>query len=271
MSVADDAPPLATVEIRDAALATRSDRVIVEAPLEIRLGGKPTTVLMRTPGHDVELVRGFLYGEDQIPDLAAILSIERPAGLTGDELGNVLDVTLAPMAVRALPERLFYSSSSCGVCGKRSIAQLVVRAGATRPVRFATSAAVLQALPERLRAAQPLFGATGGVHAAALFEETGELVAVREDVGRHNAVDKLVGWALGAGRLPLGQLGLIVSGRVSYEILQKAIAAGLPLVAAVGAPSSLAIDLAEQFDVTLAGFLRPFGLNIYAGGSRITP
>ncbi len=266
----EDREALATVEVVDADGARR-DQVIVEAPLEIRIGGKPATVLMRTPGDDLELVRGFLYGEDLIPDVDAIVALERPPGLVGDELGNVLDVTLSPSVARALPERLFYSSSSCGVCGKRSIAQLAVRAGATRPGSFEVRRALVQSLPDRLRAAQPLFTATGGVHAAALFDEAGLLVAVREDVGRHNAVDKLVGWALAERRLPLQGLGLVVSGRVSYEILQKAIAAGLPLVAAVGAPSSLAIDLAEQFDVTLVGFLRAGSLNVYAGRRRIAP
>jgi FdhD protein len=177
-------------------------------------------------------------------------------------------VALAPSVRVAPPERLFYASSSCGVCGKSSIAQLAVRAPlCTSTLQVAR--ARLTELPERLRAAQPRFAATGGLHAAALFDADGRLQAVREDVGRHNALDKLIGWALADGRLPLGSSLLLVSGRVGYEIVQKALAAGLPLIAAVGAPSSLAVDLAEQFGVTLVGFLRGDGMNVYARADRI--
>jgi len=166
-------------------------------------------------------------------------------------------------------ERAFYASSSCGVCGKNAISALTVRAPATSST-LTVAAARLQALPEALRAAQPLFAATGGVHASGLATADGTLEAVREDVGRHNALDKLIGWALAHDRLPLAERLLVVSGRVSYEIVQKAIAAGLPLIAAVGAPSTLAVDLAEQFGVTLAGFVRPDGLNIYTHPERIS-
>lgn len=267
-----DAVAPARVETRSrsgsAGTRTREDRVAVEAPLELRLGGKAATVLMRTPGHDEELARGFLFGEGIIARAADVVSMTRPENLTGDERGNVLAIELDPS--RSLPpiERMFYSSSSCGVCGKNAIAQLAVRATPTTST-LEVRADVLRELPGAMRAAQPTFAETGGVHASALFTADGALVALREDVGRHNALDKLIGWALAEGRLPLGSSVLLVSGRVSYELVQKAIAAGIPILAAVGAPSSLAVDLAEQFNVTLAGFLRDDSLNVYANASRI--
>jgi FdhD protein len=245
------------------------DRVAEEAPLELRLGTKPLTVVMRTPGDDEELARGFLYTEGIVSGAADIVAITRPERLSGDEVGNVLSIELAPAAKPPAVERLFYSSSSCGVCGKASIAQLAVHAPKISSSLMAPHA-VLSALPERLRAAQRAFAETGGLHAAGLFHPDGRVVCVREDVGRHNAVDKLVGWALGENRLPLGELLLMVSGRVGYEIVQKAIAAGVPLVAAVGAPSSLAVDLAEQFDLTVVGFLRQGSLNVYSRSDRVT-
>ncbi len=246
----------------------RVDRVAVEAPLEIRLGGQAATVLMRTPGDDEDLVRGFLFGEGMVGRAEDIAALRRPAGLQGDEVGNVIAVDLAPGCKRQPFERLFYSSTSCGVCGKNSIAQLAVR-GAPSASRVTVGRRVLAQLPDRLRAAQAIFGETGGVHAAGLFTPTGELCAVREDVGRHNATDKVIGWALATGKTPLQQHVLLVSGRVSYEILQKAIAAGIPVIAAVGAPSSLAIDLAEQFAVTLVGFLGAASMNVYACPDRV--
>jgi FdhD protein len=246
------------------------DTVAVEAPLEIRLAGKALTVVMRTPGHDEELVRGFLYAEGMITRPDDIVSLTRPERLSGDELGNVLDVTLRRGAAAPPGERLFYASSSCGVCGKNAISALTVRA----PVidsELTVSSLILSSLPDRLRAAQPMFSATGGVHASGLFDSDGNLHLVREDVGRHNALDKIIGWALEKLRLPLSNFLLLVSGRVSYELVQKAIAAGLPLIAAVGAPSSLAIDLAEQFGITLVGFLRGATMNVYAHRDRVTP
>jgi FdhD protein len=256
------------VQVRGAVAETRDDRVAAEAPLELRLGGRSLTVLMRTPGDDEELTRGFLFSEGLIGRAADLVALRRPEGLVGDELGNVLSLELAPSVTVAPPERLFYASSSCGVCGKSSIAQLAVRAPLVSS-SLRVSRAVLAELPARLRAAQPLFDATGGLHASGLFDAAGRLEAVREDVGRHNALDKLIGWALVGGRLPLADRLLVVSGRVSFEIVQKAIAAGLPLIAAVGAPSSLAIDLAEQFGVTLVGFLRADGMNVYTRGERV--
>jgi FdhD protein len=245
------------------------DLVAVEAPLELRLvspGGRGQLVLMRTPGDDLALARGFLYSEGLISGAGDIAAISRPEHLVGDELGNVLTVELR--GGKAPVERLFYGSSSCGVCGKNSIAQLAVRAPRVAS-RLTVAASVLGALPDRLRAAQATFAATGGVHASGLFTPAGELAVVREDVGRHNALDKVIGWALEAGRLPAHDLVLAVSGRTSYEIVQKAIAAGLPVIAGVGAPSSLAVRLAEEFDVTLVGFLRPDGMNVYAGAERV--
>jgi FdhD protein len=246
----------------------RADSVAVEAPLEIRIGAKATTVLMRTPGDDEELVRGFLFTEGLIGRNEDVLALRRPEGLSGDLRGNVIAVDLAPSPNLAPMERLFYSSASCGVCGKTSIASLAVRASPIR-ARLAVKESVLLALPARLAEAQPVFSATGGVHASALFDPDGRLVAVREDVGRHNALDKLVGWALGERRLPLSTGALLVSGRVSYEIIQKSIVAGIPIVAAVGAPSSLAIDLAGEFGVTLVGFLRGGTMNVYAHPERV--
>jgi FdhD protein len=255
--------------IRDGARAPVDDEIAIEAPLEIRVGGKALTVVMRTPGHDEELARGFLYAESLIDAAADIVSITRPDKLTGDELGNVVDVTLRPGARTPAGERLFYASSSCGVCGKNAISALRVRAPVVSS-ELRVSAATLSALPDRLRDAQPLFARTGGVHASGLFAADGALEIAREDVGRHNALDKLIGWALALDRIPLHDRLLVVSGRVSYEIVQKAIAAGLPLIAAVGAPSTLAIDLAEQFEVTLVGFVRDGGMNVYAHGERVT-
>jgi len=260
--------PVARAHLAEAAMKSGPDAVAVEAPLEIRIGGKTGTVLMRTPGADAELVRGFMFSEGMIGRAGDIVALTRPEGLSGDERGNVVSVALAPHVKLAPIERLFYSSSSCGVCGKSSIAQLAVRAQPSRS-DFKMARGVLAALPEKLRAAQSTFAATGGVHASGLFTPAGDLVALREDVGRHNALDKIIGWALAEGRVPLANLALLVSGRVSFEIVQKAIAAGVPLVAAVGAPSSLAVDLAEQFNVTLVGFLRPDGMNVYANPARV--
>ncbi|MFI5402830.1 MAG: formate dehydrogenase accessory sulfurtransferase FdhD [Planctomycetota bacterium] len=242
------------------------ESIATEAPLEIRLGGAASTVLMRTPGDDEELVSGFLFDEGLIQGVADIVALRRPA-TSGDETGNVIDVELVPS--RYVPvQRLFYSSSSCGVCGKNSIAALAIRAEPCAS-RLAVRRSVLVGLPARMREAQPAYRATGGVHAAGLFAADGALDAVREDVGRHNAVDKLVGWALAKGLVPLAGHGLLVSGRVSYEIVQKAIAAGVPIVASVGAPSSLAVDLAVRFGITLVGFLRADAMNVYAYPERI--
>jgi FdhD protein len=240
----------------------------VEAPLEVRIGGRPITVLMRTPGHDEELVTGFLFGEAVIADADDLLAVERPADVPEEERGNVVNVSLRTSRRAPPADRFFFSHSGCGICGKKSLASVEVRGA---PVRSGVtiSRQILAALPGRLRAAQPLFARTGGVHASGLFTPAGELVRAREDVGRHNALDKLVGWALGDGRVPLSGHVLLVSGRLSYELVQKSIAAGIALVAAVGAPSSLAVDLAERFGVTLVGFVRETGMNVYAHPDRV--
>ncbi|MFM8274803.1 MAG: formate dehydrogenase accessory sulfurtransferase FdhD [Gemmata sp.] len=249
--------------------AERDDTVAVEAPLEVRIGGRAVTVLMRTPGTDAELVMGFLFGEGVIADADDVLSIERPTGASGPDRENVLEVWLAVARRPVEADRLFFSNSSCGLCGKRTLDSVEVRAA---PVSAALTVSrdVLSQLPPRLRASQPAFGRTGGAHASGLFTAAGELLAVREDVGRHNALDKLVGWALDQGRVPLAEFVLLVSGRVSYELVQKAVTAGIPVVAAVGAPSSLAVALAQRFGVTLVGFLRETSLNVYAHAHRIT-
>ena len=244
------------------------DRVAVEAPLELRLGARPFTVLMRTPGDDEDLARGFLFTEGLIARADDIAGLSRPEGLSGDEVGNVLAVELRPGLVPPPYERVFYSSSSCGVCGKASIAQLAVHAAPIES-RLTVKHRVLSALPEKLRATQRVFAETGGLHAAALFSPDGRLTAAREDVGRHNAVDKLAGWALAAGRLPLAEQVMLVSGRIGYEIVQKALVAGVPIIAAVGAPSSLALELAAQFGLTLVGFLRDDAMNVYTVNQRI--
>ncbi|MBP3954283.1 formate dehydrogenase accessory sulfurtransferase FdhD [Gemmata sp. G18] len=262
--------PVRVLTLRsDSAGTERADAVAVEAPLEVRIGGKPVTVLMRTPGHDEELVTGFLFGEGVIADADDIISIQRPAVASDRERGNVVEVQLMVSRRVFDGDRLFYSSSSCGICGKKSIASIEVRGTPTHSP-LTVSSATLTALPDRLRAAQPAFARTGGVHASGLFTADGALIEVREDVGRHNALDKLVGWALDRGDVPLADRVLLVSGRVSYELVQKAIAAGIPIVAAVGAPSSFAVDLAEQFGITLIGFLRASGMNIYANPDRVT-
>jgi FdhD protein len=262
----------AVVRVRGGVLASAADNdtLAVEAPLEIRFGPKRSTVLMRTPGADEELVTGFLFTEGLIGSAGEIESMERPPGLSGDELGNVLSARLAPGAAgaAAAPERAFVTSSACGVCGKERIAQLVVRSP-RRSSTLRVKAALAAGLPARLRAAQPAFTATGGLHAAGLFDASGALVCAREDVGRHNAVDKVIGWAVAREATPLVDHVLVVSGRAGYEILQKAIAAGVPVIVAVGAPSSLAVELAEEFDVTLVGFARDGACNVYAGAERV--
>ncbi|MFG2090002.1 formate dehydrogenase accessory sulfurtransferase FdhD [Spirillospora sp. NPDC048824] len=247
----------------------RPDTLAVEEPLEIRVAGKPLTVTMRTPGHDFDLVAGFLAAEGVIAG-AGDLATMRYCADTDEQ--NTLDVALAPgiPAPDDSMARAFTTTSACGVCGKSSIEALRSdRPYEVRddPVRLTPH--VLAALPERLREAQRVFDRTGGLHAAGLFDAGGDLLAVREDVGRHNAVDKVIGWALRQGRLPLAGNVLMVSGRASFELTQKAMTAGVPVLAAVSAPSSLAVDLAEDAGMTLVGFLRGETMNVYAGAERI--
>ena len=254
------------------------DRLATEEPLEIGLvwNGQRRTVAvtMRTPGADAELAAGFLFSEGVIADRTRIRQIEHvyaEAEMPSPAGSNVVDVELAggPEPVLGSLERHFFATSACGVCGKAGLETLRLRVAGPLPPGPVVAAEVLRSLPDRLRAAQGLFETTGGLHAAALFDAAGELVAVREDVGRHNAVDKLVGWALAAGKLPLRDHLVLVSGRSSYEILQKCVVAGVPFVCAISAPSSLAVELAERFGVTLIGFLRGSRFNVYSGLERI--
>ena len=246
-----------------------TDALAVEEPLEIRVKGRAVSVTMRTPGHDAELALGFLLSEGIIAKAQDVVAVE-PCAL--DRRGNVLNVALAPSATVDFDRltRHVFASSSCGLCGKATIEAIHQRID---PIpskqRVAVAAGVLLSLPDRLRAAQVTFDETGGVHAAGLFSLRGELIVAREDVGRHNAVDKVLGYALRSGLLPLGQHILMVSGRTSFEILQKALAGRIPVVAAVSAPSSLAVDFATESGQTLAGFVRGGRMNVYAGAERV--
>ncbi|WP_055532159.1 formate dehydrogenase accessory sulfurtransferase FdhD [Streptomyces graminilatus] len=266
------------IRIRDGAISTRPDTLVAEEPMEIRLNGKPIAITMRTPGDDFALAAGFLVSEGVLAERRELQNIVYCAGATaeGSNTYNVVDVRTAPEVV--LPditlERNVYTTSSCGLCGKASLdavrttARWAIDDGADAPPLRVTPE-LLAALPDRLRAAQRVFDRTGGLHAAALFTEEGELLDIREDVGRHNAVDKLVGRALQNGDLPLSRVILLVSGRASFELAQKAVMAGIPVLAAVSAPSSLAVDLAAESGLTLVGFLRGANMNVYAGEDRI--
>jgi len=248
----------------------------VEEPLEIRVAGAPLAVTMRTPGHDVELAAGFLVSEGIIGDAGEFRSAIHCGGPgTGGEENtyNVLDVALGDGArvPTADDARRFYTTSSCGVCGKASIdaVSTVSRYDVAGDPLEIDDRWIIE-LPDRLRAGQDAFQKTGGLHAAALFDgNSGELLVLREDVGRHNAVDKVVGWALLSGRLPLRGMVLQVSGRASFELVQKAVMAGIPVLTAVSAPSSLAVELAESSGLTLAGFVRGQSMNVYAHAQRI--
>ena len=252
----------------------RPDSVAAEEPLEIRVAGHPLAVTMRTPGDDFDLARGFLVSEGVVSTASDVAAIRYCAGATaeGGNTYNVLDVVLGDGVAVPDPsiERNFFTTSSCGVCGKASLdaVRTVSRwTIANDPVRL--SPATIATLPDRLRAAQRVFDRTGGLHAAALFDADGALLAVREDVGRHNAVDKVIGWALGERRLPLTGTTLMVSGRASFELVQKAVMAGIPALTAVSAPSSLAVDLAREMGLILVGFLRGTSMNVYSGAERI--
>ena len=256
-----DAPPYSAAAVdvlRLPACATERDQVAVEEPLEIRIGGRPVAVTMRTPGHDEELALGFCISEGLRP-------VE--ARLPGDLAANTVDVD-APEFDPARLQRSFYTSSSCGVCGKGALEAVAVEAPRVESeLRLPLS--LVAALPDRLREAQAAFAATGGLHATGLFSRAGDPLCVREDVGRHNALDKVVGWALRERLLPLGEHVLCVSGRLSFELVQKAAVAGCPVLVAVGAPSSLAVDLAAHRGVTLCGFVRGGSVNVYTEPWRI--
>jgi FdhD protein len=245
----------------------RDDTLVVEEPLEIRVEGKPVAVTMRTPGHDRELAAGFLLSEGVITSASGLFDIVQ---CPGDSSGNVLDVLLKDPAAADL-ERLtrhVFTSSSCGVCGTASLEKMA-RQFSPISCSLQISREVLFRLPAALGEAQPVFQETGGLHAAALFDEHGTLLRLREDVGRHNALDKILGASVLEGRLPLAECVLLVSGRASFEILQKALAGGVGFVAAIGAPSSLAVETAAANKQTLAGFLRPDRVNIYSGFERV--
>jgi FdhD protein len=249
----------------------KEDYLAAEEPLEIRIGDDPLSVTMRTPGNDLELAAGFLFTEGLIQRRAQIIALEEDAGTASENRGNVVLAKLAPESAPDFEKmrRHFFAASSCGICGKASIDS--VRARTLQPPNpdFRFDPEVLVRLPDVLRESQAVFGRTGGLHAAALFDATGKLLVVREDIGRHNAVDKVVGWALLEDRVPLGDTILLVSGRGGFEIVQKAIVAGLPVVASVSAPSSLAVQLARELGQTLIGFLRGRRFVIYAGEERI--
>lgn len=269
---ADGVRSVAIERWQDGAPRADDDRVAHEEPLEIQIAGVPLAVVMRTPGHDRELALGFLLTEALIAAPEELLGL-RHESVTPDPAaaGNVIRALLRPGVAPDL-ERLrrnLYTSSSCGVCGKTSLERVLATAPPLGdPTRF--SGERLLVLPGRLREAQRAFDETGGLHAAALFDAGGELLVVREDVGRHNAVDKTIGWAAERGLLPLAGRGLLVSGRISFELVQKALAARIPLVAAVSAPTSLAVRLAAGGGVTLVGFLRGRGFNVYGARERIT-
>ncbi|MBN6037393.1 formate dehydrogenase accessory sulfurtransferase FdhD [Amycolatopsis sp. 195334CR] len=253
---------------------TRPDVLAAEEPLEIRVGGRALAVTMRTPGHDVELAHGFLLSEGVLGSREDVRTARYCDSVDdhGRNTYNVLDLALAEgvPAPDTGVERNFYTTSSCGVCGKAALDAVKLKTRfAPGGSEFALTADLLAKLPDQLRARQKVFDATGGLHGAALFDASGELLVVREDVGRHNAVDKVLGWALLEGRVPLPGAGLLVSGRASFELVQKAAMAGLPMLAAVSAPSSLAVELAEENGITLVGFLRGESMNIYTRDERV--
>jgi FdhD protein len=253
----------------------RVETLAVEEPLELRIDGRPLAVTMRTPGSDMELAAGFLLAEGVVTAAEHIRTMRYCAGTDaqGRQTYNVLDIVLADGVPPPDPsvERAFLTTSSCGLCGAAGIEAVRRRSAFTvgdDPLRV--TPALLAELPDKLRREQPTFERTGGLHAAGLFDSEGDLLCAREDVGRHNAVDKVLGWALNTGRLPARGTMLVVSGRASFELTQKAFMAGVPLLAAVSAPSSLAADLASEVGMTLVGFLRGETMNVYAGSERVT-
>jgi FdhD protein len=280
MGRATDRRTVLTIDTAGRGAVERRDTLAAEEPLEIRVGPagparrRPLAVTMRTPGDDLDLAIGFLLTEGVIREAGDVVTAQLCAGTDTPNTYNVVDVVLAGHVPppETDPARNFYTTSSCGVCGKASIDAIRTRSQfdvASDPV--GVDAQVLAALPDRLRAAQQVFERTGGLHAAGLFTPSGELVVLREDVGRHNAVDKVIGWAVREQRLPLRGHVLLVSGRASFELTQKAWMAGLPVLAAVSAPSTLAGDLAAEAGMTLVGFLRGEKMNVYTGHHRVRP
>jgi FdhD protein len=259
------------VEWDNGTLRRKEDYLAAEEPLEIRVGDQPLSVTMRTPGHDQELAAGFLFTEGIVERRGQILELEENAG---ESPANRANAVRAKLVAEATPDfakmhRHFFAASSCGICGKASIDAVRARTLSPPSEGFRIDPEALIRMPETLRESQAVFGRTGGLHAAALFNGSGELLVLREDIGRHNAVDKVIGWALLSERVPLSSSVLLVSGRGGFEIVQKAIVAGLPVVACVSAPSSLAVQLARELQQTLIGFLRGRRFVIYAGDERI--
>lgn len=262
--------------VENGQVRSRADQLTTEEPLELRLANPSRTlaVTMRTPGHDFDLASGFLYSEGIIHQREDIqhLSYCIDPTVDGNQRYNIVNVILKPELDPDLLtlERHFFTTSACGVCGKASIEALQLRGCTVLTPDLTVSPTVIYSLPEKLRAAQGVFSATGGLHAAALFDQAGTLLKVREDIGRHNALDKLMGSALLADELPLDQYIVLVSGRSSFEILQKCLVARVPIVCAVSAPSSLAVAIAQEFGLTLVGFLRDQRFNVYAGLERLS-
>jgi FdhD protein len=258
-------------EWNDGKLRRKDDYLAAEEPLEIRVGAEPLSVTMRTPGHDLELTAGFLFTEGLIQYREQLLVLEDLVEEKQQNRGNVVHVELAPESTPDFEKmrRHFFAASSCGICGKASIDSVRARAMTPPNADFRLRAELLVELPDALRASQAVFGRTGGLHAAALFDARGRLLVLREDIGRHNAVDKVIGWALLEDRIPLGDTAMLVSGRGGFEIVQKAIVAVLPVVASVSAPSGLAVQLARELRLTLIGFLRERRFVIYSGEERL--
>jgi FdhD protein len=271
-------PPVAIRRWSDAGWSAADDQVAAEEPLQLLLGGEPLSIVMRTPGNDLELALGLLWAERVITDLAQVERV-RISAEAGEDVtaircepdlveSNQVDVHLLAAAGRR-PQRSFLSSSACGVCGATTVESLALDFPLL-PGGPEIDPAILPSLAEKLRQGQAVFDRTGGLHAAGLFDSAGNPRLLREDVGRHNAVDKVVGRSLLEGRLPLRDSILAVSGRAGYEVVQKAVAAGIPLLVAVGAPSSLAVQVARAFNLTLAGFLKPDRFNVYSGWERLS-
>jgi FdhD protein len=270
-------PPQRSLELtqvtewNDGVIRGLTDSLAAEEPLEIRVGDSPVVVTMRTPGHDQELAAGFLWTEGLLDTADRLAGLREVPG-QGGRSSNAIDVLLRDGGFG--PERLqrnFYIGSSCGICGKAAIEAIRVRGLQPLASDLRIDPRLLCGLPGLLRGQQEIFDRTGGLHAAALFDQAGRLMAVREDIGRHNAVDKIIGWALLAGLLPLSSHILMVSGRGGFEIVQKALTAGIPVVGSVSAPSSLAVKLAREFSLTLVGFLREHRFVVYSGQTRILP
>jgi FdhD protein len=259
----------AVTEWNDGKLRTLTDSLVGEEPLLIQVAGQALTVTMRTPGDDFELAAGFLFTEGMVRSREDIVSLEWADDSEAEHPAVRVELKAGAIPRSQETQRNFLSTSSCGLCGKSSLEAVYAR-GITRPnPDFRFDPQVLCSLPETLRPAQTVFGRTGGLHAAALFDPSGKLLALREDVGRHNAVDKLVGWALLQGQLPLSNCALLASGRGGFEIIQKSLMAGIPLLASVSAASSLAVQMAREFGLTLVGFLRNRRFVVYPGEERL--